>query len=43
MALNGLASEKFWDNKSECDDAEKRYYLKLSGAKVELKTPTLIF
>jgi hypothetical protein len=35
MALNGLASEKFWDNKSECDEAEKKYYLKLSGAKVD--------
>ena len=33
MALNGLASERFWDNKSECDEAEKKYYLKLSGAK----------
>lgn len=33
MALNGLASERFWDNKAECDDAERKYYLKLSGAK----------
>jgi len=35
MALNGLASERFWDNKAECDDAERKYYLKLSGAKVD--------
>jgi hypothetical protein len=35
MAMNGLAHERFWDNKAECEDAEKKYQLKLSGAKVE--------
>lgn len=33
MSLNALAQEKFWANKAECEDAEKAYYMKLSGAK----------
>ena len=37
MSVCALAHERFWDNKAECDDAERKYYLKLSGAKVELK------
>jgi len=28
---NPLAHEKFWSNKAECDDAEKKYYTKLYG------------
>ena len=34
MSVCALAHERFWDNKAECDDAERKYYLKLSGAKV---------
>jgi len=33
MSVCALAHERFWDNKAECDDAERKYYLKLSGAK----------
>jgi len=33
MSLQGLAQEKFWANKAECEDAEKAYYMRLSGAK----------
>lgn len=29
-----LASERFWENKAECDDAEKNYILSLNPAKV---------
>ena len=34
MSLQALAQEKFWANKAECEDAEKAYYMRLSGAKV---------
>ncbi len=37
MSLQGLAQEKFWANKAECEDAEKAYYMRLSGAKVKSK------
>jgi elongation factor 1-delta len=33
MSLQTLAQEKFWSNKAECDDAEKNYQMRLSGAK----------
>lgn len=33
MSLEALAQEKFWANKAECEDAEKAYYIKRSGAK----------
>ena len=36
MSLQALAQEKFWANKAECEDAEKAYYMRLSGAKVLL-------
>ena len=36
MSLQALAQEKFWANKAECEDAEKAYYMRLSGAKVFL-------
>jgi len=35
MSLQALAQEKFWANKAECEDAEKAYYMRLSGAKRE--------
>ena len=28
---NALSQEKFWTNKAECDDAEKKYYMNLYG------------
>ena len=34
MSLAALAQEKFWENKAQCEDAEKAYYSRLSGAKV---------
>ena len=34
MSLQALAQEKFWANKAECEDAEKAYHMRLSGAKV---------
>jgi len=33
MSLAALAQEKFWENKAQCEDAEKAYYMGLSGAK----------
>merc|ERR1712029_492368 len=33
MSLAALAQEKFWENKAQCEDAEKAYYVRLSGAK----------
>jgi len=33
MSLAALAQEKFWENKAQCEDAEKAYYSRLSGAK----------
>lgn len=35
MSLAALAQEKFWENKAQCEDAEKAYYSRLSGAKVD--------
>jgi len=35
MSLAALAQEKFWENKAQCEDAEKAYYMRLSGAKVD--------
>merc|ERR1711953_1233964 len=39
MSLQALAQEKFWANKAECEDAEKAYYMRLSGAKVPAPKP----
>merc|ERR1711892_736148 len=33
--MSALAMETFWLNKSACDDAERAYYEKLSGCKVD--------
>merc|ERR1711892_527078 len=33
--MSALAMESFWLNKSACDDAERAYYEKLSGCKVD--------
>jgi len=33
VGTSPLAQEKFWSNKAECDDAEKKYYEKLYGKK----------
>merc|ERR1712083_711418 len=30
------AQEKFWENKAQCEDAEKAYYMGLSGAKAKV-------
>merc|ERR1711936_1246210 len=35
VGTNPLAQEQFWANKAECDDAERKYYQKLYGKKVE--------
>jgi hypothetical protein len=37
MSLQALAQEKFWANKAECEDAEKAYHMRLSGAKILTK------
>jgi len=37
MSLAALAQEKFWENKAQCEDAEKAFYTRLSGAKVTAK------
>merc|ERR1711910_5563 len=34
--MSALAMETFWLNKSACDDAERAYYEKLSGCKVDI-------
>jgi len=39
MSLQALAQEKFWANKAECEDAEKAYYMRLSGAKAPAPKP----
>jgi len=39
MSLQALAQEKFWANKAECEDAERAYYMRLSGAKKEETPP----
>ena len=31
VGTNPLAQEKFWSNKAECDDAERKYYQNLYG------------
>merc|ERR1712039_648475 len=36
MSLAALAQEKFWENKAQCEDAEKAYYMRLSGAKAKV-------
>merc|ERR1711962_1701447 len=36
MSLAALAQEKFWENKAQCEDAEKAYYMGLSGAKAKV-------
>merc|ERR1711997_1282431 len=33
--MSGLMLENFWANKAACDDAERAYYEKLSGSKVD--------
>merc|ERR1712156_711235 len=33
--MSGLMLENFWANKAACDDAERAYYQKLSGCKVD--------
>jgi len=38
MSLQALAQEKFWANKAECEDAEKAYHMRLSGAKGSSKS-----
>merc|ERR1712183_621178 len=35
VTMSALAMETFWLNKSACDDAERAYYEKLSGCKVD--------
>ena len=35
MAAAALAQENIWFNKAQCEDAEKLYFEKLSGAKVD--------
>jgi len=37
MSLAALAQEKFWENKAQCEDAEKAFYMRLSGAKATAK------
>merc|ERR1712018_214352 len=36
MSLAALAQEKFWENKAQCEDAEKAFYMRLSGAKAKV-------
>merc|ERR1739842_61158 len=40
MSLAALAQERFWENKAQCEDAEKAYYMGLSGAKAKGSTPS---
>merc|ERR1711962_36000 len=40
MSLAALAQEKFWENKAQCEDAEKAYYMRLSGAKAKGSSPS---
>merc|ERR1739848_973022 len=39
MSLAALAQERFWENKAQCEDAEKAYYMRLSGAKAKTPEP----
>merc|ERR1712131_165224 len=32
--MSGLVFENYWQNKAACEDAERAYYMKLSGCKV---------
>ena len=43
MSLAALAQERFWENKAQCEDAEKAYYMRLSGAKAKVSFFELIF
>ena len=43
MSLAALAQEKFWENKAQCEDAEKAFYTRLSGAKVTAKVYLFCF
>ena len=43
MSLAALAQEKFWENKAQCEDAEKAYYSRLSGAKVSFFVSLFVF
>ena len=43
MSLAALAQEKFWENKAQCEDAEKAYYMRLSGAKAKVFFLTFLF
>merc|ERR1712212_206338 len=36
MSLAALAQEKFWENKAQCEDAEKAFHMGLSGAKAKV-------
>jgi hypothetical protein len=38
--MAALAQETIWFNKSQCEEAERLYYEKLSGAKVIISSPT---
>jgi len=38
VGTNPLAQEKFWSNKAECDDAERKYYQNLYGKKDNSKS-----
>jgi len=40
MSLAALAQERFWENKAQCEDAEKAYYMRLSGAKAKGSSPS---
>ena len=33
--MSALVFENYWQNKAACDDAERAYYQKLSGCKVD--------
>ena len=43
MAAAALAQENIWFNKAQCEDAEKLYFEKLSGAKVKLNSACFLF
>jgi len=39
--MSGLIFENYWQNKAACEDAERAYYMKLSGCKVDNLTSGL--
>merc|ERR1712198_433772 len=39
--MSGLVFENYWQNKAACEDAERAYYMKLSGCKVDNLTSGL--